>query len=102
MQKEIKQIVLCHHCNNITPRKLVFTHRCPDFGFYETGEKIDFTYYVKYYITEFAPKSCIFSLSLLISSFIVYLTRLLILEKKLFRWGILFINQYGLYKSGMQ
>jgi len=51
MENKIKQVVLCHHCNNVAPQKLVFKHDCFDFGFYENGEKTDFPYDVRYYVT---------------------------------------------------
>jgi len=51
MENEIKQVILCHHCNNIAPQKLVFKHDCNDYGFFESGDKTDFTYDVRYYIT---------------------------------------------------
>jgi len=50
MENEIKQIVLCQHCNNMTLQKLVFKHDCQVYGFYANGEKAEVPFEVRYYV----------------------------------------------------
>jgi len=50
MENEIKQIVLCQNCNNMTLQKLVFKHDCQVYGFYANGEKAEVPFEVRYYV----------------------------------------------------
>jgi len=48
---KITNIMFCYNCYNKTPQTLLHTHDFKDGGFYQSGERSEFTWQTRYFIT---------------------------------------------------